>query len=155
MANKAQRAAADIVVEQIKLGKAPRGADPIDVLLAEVARTQNAVEFWDEIVAELQADDIARLDTDYKGITRPSLEGAKVEHWQNERDRLISICNIVVRAGIAERAVKLQEQQVALLSAILISVLSNPDLGLTHEQQSMARRIMAVQLREIEAADAA
>lgn len=65
-----------------------------------------------------------------------------------ERDRCANFAAKAIAAGLAERHVRLAEQQGALIAEVLRAVLDDPELGLTPEQRRamphVARRHLAV-----------
>lgn len=53
-----------------------------------------------------------------------------------ERDRLAALCKSALQAGLAERQVRLAEQQGSLMAAVLRTALGDPRLALTADQRA-------------------
>ena len=68
-----------------------------------------------------------------------------------ERDRCANFCIKAIAAGIAERQVKLAEQQGALIAEVIRAMIADPEFGLTVEQQEMGKRIASRHLRLVSA----
>lgn len=64
-----------------------------------------------------------------------------------ERDRCAGFAAKAIAAGLAERQVRLAEQQGALIAELIRKVIDDPDLGLTAQQRRSAGQIAARHLR--------
>ena len=64
-----------------------------------------------------------------------------------ERDRCASFCLKAIAAGIAERQVRLAEQQGALIAEVIRAMIADPEFGLSVEQQEVGRKIASRHLR--------
>lgn len=129
---------ADKVDEMKRLGVVPANANPEEVLLQEVARAAGAVAYFDDLVAALEEDELLSP----RGIVL-------TEMWNEQRRLLAQTAKSVVQAGLAKRTVQVQETQAALLVQIVLAVIGSPELSLDSEQQSIARRLVASQLRAL------
>lgn len=110
------------------------------VMMEEISRSAGAVAYFDEIVNQIPPKEIG----DIKNQTL-------VNMWNEQRRLLIQASSITVRAGLAERAVRIQEEQSTAVVQALMAVLRASELGLSLEQQSTARVLMARQLRALAA----
>lgn len=71
--------------------------------------------------------------------------------YNEKRNRLVHYSKLAL--GIAERHVKIEEEQKALIAATIIGVLDNAKLNLTFEQRQLGRKIAAESMRLIESFD--
>jgi hypothetical protein len=90
-----------------------------------------------------------RYDADRHGRVYAVDEGirglAKLE--ADERDRCANFATKAIAAGLAERQVRLAEQQGALVAGAVRAILG--DLGLTAEQQALVADVVPRRLREL------
>ncbi len=75
-----------------------------------------------------------------------------VELESLERDRAFNFAAKAVAAGLAERQVRVAEEQAGVLAAFIRALIRNPQLGLTPQQQTEALRIAGKELRALPAA---
>lgn len=113
-----------------------RRMNPADALMEELSRAAGAVAYFDERVA--QAD-----------LTSP-MDILLVEMWNEQRKMYLQTAALAARAGIDERAIRIQEQSAQALVAALLAVLAKMDLA--PEQIAVAKVEMATQLRALSAA---
>lgn len=148
----------------------PQDIDPRDALLQEVHRSAGHVAWLGELVASLEHggtgyrreewidgapdDEDARTRDVYvplSGLKQLSTDGKYekpsvwVELYQRERRHLREVCRDAIAAGIAERQVRLAEQQGAVIVSVIRAVLA--DLGLTAEQAALVPDIVPRHLR--------
>lgn len=98
----------------------PREIDPQQALLEEVHRTAGHVAWLQAKIASLPTDaELKQLDKSEQ-FERPAVW---VEMYQEERKHLARVSEAAIRAGIAERQVKLAEAQGAQLAGVLRNVL--------------------------------
>lgn len=119
----AQREAAQAAVRTLGL---PLDIDPATALLDEVRRTAGHVTWLGERIAELAPNDLVqgvrgirrRQGPDGDDVTTEA--GPAVSVWldlyQRERRHLVAVCAAAVAAGVAERQVRLAEQQGAQIT---------------------------------------
>lgn len=72
---------------------------------------------------------------------------AMVQLENNERDRCAHYAKTAIAAGLAERQVRLAEQQGAMLATVIRSILG--DLQLTPEQQALVGEVVPRHLRAV------
>lgn len=87
-----------------------------------------------------------QLDHPYTDDGRVSVRAGLYAEWL---DRLVNYSQLALKAGIAERQVRIAERQGQHLAEVLVSALKDPDWGLTAEQQNAGRTIIAKHLRAI------
>jgi hypothetical protein len=125
--------------------------DPSAALLQEIARTQGAVLWLADKVRELDPEALVwgitktqhghgqqgRID-----VTEEAAEvSAWVRLWQTERSHLVKVCESALRAGVAERQVRLAEQQGELIAAVIRAVFDDEELGLDSARRAIAGRL--------------
>lgn len=137
----ARQEALAYVNEKKLLGQIAEDADPDEVMMEEVARSQRAVEYFDGLVNEMTADE----ECDPAG---PRFQKV-VWHWNEQRRLLANVSRLVVQAGIAKRTVEIQELQASAILAAILGVIASPELNLDPERQDMSRRMIALKLREL------
>ncbi|WP_277310415.1 hypothetical protein [Spongiactinospora sp. TRM90649] len=135
----------------------PRAVDPADALLEEVHRTAGHVAWLAEKVAALDEGDLVwgttvEVDkgsgqfggTDTTQAAKPSVW---VELYRSERRHLTEVCKTALAAGVAERQVRLAEQQGAMLADVIGRVLDALDL--TPGQQARVAEVVPRELRAV------
>jgi len=126
-----------------------------EALLNEVCRTAGHVEYLSQKVSELEEHELIWGTTRIKeggqdgGTTQEAEAHMWLKLYQQERDRLVRVCDVAIRCGIEERYVKLAEQQGQLLAEAIKAILG--DLDLTPEQQRAALKVVPLRLRQITA----
>lgn len=111
-----QKAAAAVVTFGL-----PREIDPQTALLEEVHRTAGHVAYLGQVVAELEQSDLKQLDLAER-FEKPSVW---VEMYERERTHLVRVAATCISAGIAERQVRLAEDQGRQLANVLRDVLAD------------------------------
>lgn len=136
----------------------PREVAPDVALLEEVHRTAGHVAWLADVVGQLERDELtwglaeetdAPVTDNGGGVT--SKHKAAVNVWvklyQDERRHLAAVCRDALAAGIAERQVRLAEQQGALLAGAVGRILEG--LGLSAEQWERVPQVVPGVLRSI------
>ncbi|MFG1963103.1 hypothetical protein [Nonomuraea sp. NPDC049028] len=130
---------------------------PAEALLEEVHRTAGHVAWLQQKVREIEEDDLVwgvveEVDKgagEFTGID--TTKAAKPNVWltlyQAERKHQTDVCKAAIAAGIAERQVRLAEQQGALLGGVIQRILD--DLVLTPEQQALVPTVVPRHLRAV------
>lgn len=115
----------------------PMDVDPQTALIQEVQRTAGHVAWLGQKVASLKEEDL----TQYTGK-----DGMKMSEWvemyQEERKMLVSVCKTAIQCGIAERQVKLAEDQGKMIAGILMKFINDQMLALTPEQRVYAPKLV-------------
>lgn len=136
-----------------KLG-VPRQVDPQQALLEEVWRCAGNVAFYESIVKEMGYDaerpnaqfggaNDALVTTRFGEMT-PSVW---INLYNDERKAMVSAAAWAIKCGVAERQVRLAEQQGALVNAAFNRLLADPELGLTAKQKAKAPTAVVRALR--------
>lgn len=137
--------------------------DPAKTLLQLLAQSRRRVDQYAERLALLvdeHGGDIAEAMVAESFIMNDQGHLQKVGEYIRglatleaaERDRCANFARLAIGAGIAERQVRLAEQQGALMARFLRAVLGDPDLQLTPEQRAKAPAVMARHLQALPAA---
>jgi hypothetical protein len=142
--------------------------DAGEVLLKLVTQAAYRVELYSSLLAEayILAEQGQELDplmrkggvgvligyrygVDRMGNTFPVEEAIRglVRLEAEERDRCANFATKAIAAGLAERQVRLAEQQGAMLYAVLNAVLG--DLNLSPQQEALVGEVVPRRLREI------
>lgn len=129
----------------------PIDTDPLDALIGQLAESAGIVAIFRERLQELRipaAGEAGGLDAlygpDHTGDLAPHI---LLSFYNDERERFAKLADLALRAGVAERQVKILEQQATLFADLLRRVLDDPDLGLSETQRQTGRRIAASHLR--------
>ena len=153
---RSKEAAAELAVVTYGL---PREVAPDVALLEEVHRTAGHVAWLAEVVGQLEREEVTwglAEETDAPpgengggGVT--TKHKASVNVWvklyQDERRHLAAVCRDALAAGIAERQVRLAEQQGALLAGAVSRILDA--LGLSPAQRELVSVVVPRELRAI------
>ena len=113
--------------------------NPQDALMEELARAAGAVRYFDDIVAKIEPNQLLFPQSQIQ-----------IDMWNEQRTMLARTAALALRAGIEERAVRVQEVQAQAMVGALLAVLSKLDLS--PEQVATAKVEMASKLRELSAA---
>lgn len=135
----------------------PREVDPAVALLEEVHRTAGHVAWLHQVVTEMDREDLVwgvveEVDkgsgeftgTDTTSAAKPNIW---LELYHRERKHLTDVCKAALAAGIAERQVRLAEQQGALIVGVIQRILD--DLALTAEQRELVPTVVPRHLRAV------
>jgi hypothetical protein len=135
----------------------PREVDPAVALLEEVHRSAGHVAWLHERVREIDAEDLVwgvveEVDkgageftgTDITSAAKPNIW---LELYQQERKHLTAVCKTALAAGIAERQVRLAEQQGALIVGLLQRIFD--DLDLSPAQRDLIPTVVPRHLRAL------
>lgn len=135
----------------------PREVDPAVALLEEVHRTAGHVAWLHEKVQAIGEEDLVwgvveEVDkgsgeftgTDTTSAAKPNIW---LELYHRERKHLTDVCKAALAAGIAERQVRLAEQQGALIVGLLQRIFD--DLDLSPEQRALIPTVVPRHLRAV------
>lgn len=121
----------------------PRSTHPFEFLLDEVSRCAGNVAWLEGKISRLPFDELL-LDEDQ---ANPS---GWVKLYQSERQKGVRASEVAIRAGIAERHVRIAEQQTNDVVAIIRATLT--EIGCSPEQQAHASVVMRRLFGELAAA---
>ena len=123
---------------------------PDVALLEEVHRTAGHVAWLHQIVSGIEQDDLVwgKVEEVDKGageftgvdITYRAQANIWLDLYQKERKHLTDVCKAALTAGIAERQVKLAEQQGTLIAQVITRILD--DLSLTTDQRALVSEVV-------------
>lgn len=157
------------------LGK-PLNIGPHEAILREVQQTAGHVEWLRHMIqtlADQDESDVRPRDGstfedrhpvagDAKGRTKRTGEESALsqftprgiapsvwlEMYQTERQHLVAVCKAAVSMGVAERQVRIAEEQGNLIATVVLNIFKDPDLGLSAKQRNalpdIARRHFAL-----------
>jgi hypothetical protein len=138
----------------------PREVTPDVALLEEVHRTAGHVAWLGEVVAGLEQDELVfglaevvdKGAGEFPGIdqTAKSAPSVWLDLYQRERAHLVRVSKAAIDAGIAERQVRIAEQQGQMLAKVINRVLDALDL--TGEQKARVPEVVPRILRSISSA---
>lgn len=120
---------------------------PADALMEELSRAAGAVAYFDAEVAKIRLVDEIVEDGEERLLSPVAL--GLIDLWNEQRRMFVQTAALAARAGIEERAIRLQEEQAQAVVAALMAVLNTLDL--TPDQISRAKVEMAAQLRALPA----
>lgn len=120
----------------------PVQTHPFSFLLDEVSRCAGNVAWLEQKIGRLPFDELL-LDPEQEG---PS---GWVKLYQQERQKGVRASEVAIRAGIAERHVRIAETQVNDVAAIIRTTLA--EIGCTPEQQAQASVVMRRMFAELAA----
>lgn len=113
-----------------------RGVDrhPIQHLVDELYLSAGVVSVLGQMVGELE--DVTQFGKDQRD------QHVLFRMWSEERDRHARIANMALKAGVAERQVRIAEQQAELVANAIRGVLR--ELGVEHDPRvpSLVRRYL-------------
>lgn len=122
----------------------PREIDPHAALLEEVHRTAGHVAWLQSKVAEFDEDELVwgktieheRNSGEFPGtdVTRQARPNIWLALYQAERAHLTKVAAAAIAAGVAERQVRIAEQQGQLIAQVLRGVLA--DLGVADHPEA-------------------
>lgn len=126
--------------------------DPWTALLDEIARTNGHVMWLRDQIADLEPSELISGTLsieektgggptgDYTAVTTGAGEHVFLRLYREERKHLAMVCKTAIGCGIAERHVKLAEQQGAAMVKLIELLITDPELGLSQERQRVARK---------------
>lgn len=125
----------------------PIDKDPQEALLDLVHRTSGHVAWLGDFIAAM--DDPATLRQVTESGVSPSVW---IKMYQDERKLLVDISKAAVAAGVAEREVRLKEEQGRLLAAVIQAILTDAEFDLSPVQRVIAPKIVRRHLLSLEPA---
>lgn len=134
---------------QLRLSGLKRMA-PADALMEELSRAAGAVAYFDAEVARIRlSDQVVDAEAGDYQILSPIAIGL-IDLWNEQRRMYVQTAALAARAGIEERAIRIQEETAQVLVQALMAVLNG--LELSPEQIAQGKVLMAAQLRALPAA---
>lgn len=128
-----RRLEAEQAAEAVVTFGLPRDVDPHVALLEEVHRTAGHVAWLASKIGDFDSDgELVQMNVGPGGALQV-VPSVWVELYQTERIHLARVCKAALDAGVAERQVRLAEQQGQLLAQVIQGVLQ--DLGVADHPQ--------------------
>lgn len=121
----------------------PRATHPFEFLLDEVSRCAGNVAWLEGKISQLPYDELL-LDEEGTG------PGGWLKVYQSERQKGVRASEVAIRAGIAERHVRIAETQTQDVVAIIRATLN--EIGCSPQQQAAASVVMRRLFGELAAA---
>ncbi|MGD0287463.1 MAG: hypothetical protein ABSC31_13995 [Acidimicrobiales bacterium] len=158
---------AAIVQAARTFGVTREGVSEEQALREELSRTLGHIEWLKFVVADLEAEDVfwgrtaeetgresgsgSGGDTarDHATIRREARLNIAVAYLMEERKHLRSLAVEMVKLGLQEREVRLEEQQGHLWASVMRAVLGDEALGLSPAQLEKAPEIVSRHLRAL------
>lgn len=137
--------------------------DPGQTLLRLVSQSAARAEAYaTELFAQLDADTDGQLKAALVAeIWIPTDDGVRYKAGEyiralalleaQERDRCANFCRIAIAAGLAERQVRIAEQQGQLLAGILREIIGDAELALTTDQRTVLPAVIRRHVQELTA----
>lgn len=138
---------AEFKLEQIRTFGHDVDIDPVTALTQEVRRGAGVVKYLAEKVADLPESELF-TQTVHGMITNPL-----IGLYQHERGMLVQAAKIALAAGVAERQVKLAEDQGRLMATLIMAVLLDKELQLTPQQKHDAKAVVRKHLMTMDVID--
>lgn len=122
---------------------------PAEAMASQIANTAGHVAWLEDKVASFRFGERTKLDED--GVEVEIFMTPNQQSWwkiyQEERDRLVRYSEVAIKAGLAERTVRLAEAQGEMLAQAIDRILSG--LGLTDEQLQRVPDVVPAVLRQL------
>lgn len=134
----AKRRVALARVEALALGNS-RDVHPVEALMEQVHEAAGNVAMLRMIVQD-EKHTVPMVDSHGKPHTNPALA-----FYNEERDRLARFSKLAVDAGVAEKQIRIVEEQAMYVAERIEQAMK--DVGLTREQQDAVKKALAMRLR--------
>jgi hypothetical protein len=105
----------DAAAEAVATFGLPREVDPLQALVEEVHRTAGHIAWLESLISSLPENELKHRDVTGR-FERPAVW---VEMYQAERAHLVRVAKACVDARVAEREVRLAEEQGRQLASVL------------------------------------
>lgn len=110
----------------------------------EVLLLAGEMKEWAAVMRE-RISDLSSFDiTDAAGVEHAR---ALVELYERALDRYSELIQFMIKIGVRERVVAIQEQQGQALASLVLSLITNPQLNLSTAQIDLARAIFSERAR--------
>jgi hypothetical protein len=128
----------------LSLGQRLQNPLPIAPPEVEVLKLAGEMKEWTGEMRERMSE-LSSLDiTDAAGIEHAR---ALVELYERAIDRYSELIQFMIKIGVRERVVAIQEQQGQALASLVLSLITNPQLNLTAIQIELARTLFSERAR--------
>lgn len=126
------------------VGERLSAPSPIAPPEVEVLKLAGEMKEWASVMRE-KISDLSSFDiTDAAGIEHAR---ALVELYERALDRYSELIQFMIKIGVRERVVAIQEQQGQALASLVLSLITNPQLNLSTIQIDLARTLFSERAR--------
>jgi len=130
----------------------PVDIDPHTALLLEVQRTAGHVEWLREMLDHVAAQEPDNLGKALLAYTPLGIQTSVwLQMYQEERKHLVRTCQAAISAGVAERTVRLAQDQARMIAMIFKSFILDNRLEMTPRQRLAAPEIIRELLSSVPA----
>ena len=126
------------------LGERLSAPNPIAPPEVEVLKLASEMKEWTNVLREEMSGLLSLDITDAAGIEHAR---AKVELYERAIDRYSELIQFMIKIGVRERVVAIQEQQGQALASLVLSLITNPQLDLSAAQIELARTLFSERAR--------
>lgn len=130
-----------VVYDRIKFFGAPLDIGPHEALIQEIQRSASIVAFLEQHLADLDEQGIPKSQILAQGTKLGVVPSVWMQLFIEERKHLASVSIAAIKAGVAERKVKIAEQQAAMFALAFMNFMHDAELALTPEQLMRAPQI--------------
>lgn len=135
----------EIAMQKMVIYGKPKDIDPDHAILEELARTAGHVDWLRDRIQALEDPEQLKSVTAF---------GVGPNFWlklyQSERDHLTNVAKVAKAMGIAERQVRIAEEQGRMIAMAMMKFMDHPLLNMTPEQKALARTAAREVLLSIE-----
>jgi len=114
-------------------GKPNTSMDPNTALLQEVQRSSGHVEWLAELINSFEDRKQLTQYTEATGVQA----SVWIDLYHKERDRLVSSSKAALAAGVAERQVRVAEEEGRLFAMVIQRIFQDPRLAITNVQKAI------------------
>lgn len=131
----------------------PRTVDPAEAIIEEIRRTAGHVYFLEKKVADFKIPETVTVHLEEDGVSQETIGFLTTEQqrwytlYLEERKRLTDTAVLAIKAGLADRAVRLAEEQGAMVAIAFERLLGQ--LQLTEEQAALIPDLVPSILRDL------
>lgn len=140
---------------------------PQQALLDEISRTAGHVQWLAGVVQNLSDEEIVfgvgseehktgvgetGDAVDLTTVTKVAAPNVWVKLYQQERSHMVHVAKVAISCGIAERQVRIAEEQGQMIAGMLRAIFEDPSLELTEVQLVQARTVASLHLRKMQSA---
>jgi hypothetical protein len=142
----------------------PQDIEPVQAITGEIARTCGHVLWLGELIAEMEPIDLVWGQTmeeegsgtgQREGDTTKSRSEAQLSMWlvlyKDERKHLVDVSKAAIQCGIAEREIRLLEQQGQIIADFLRAFIDDPELDFDQVTRRKMREVASRHLRVLAA----
>ena len=123
--------------------------DPHEALAQEVSRSAGHVQWLQMVINKF--DDRKQL-TQWSEATGVS-PSVWIDLYHKERDRLVSSSKAALAAGVAERTVRIAEEQGRLFAMVIQRIFNDPRLAMTNAQKAVMAPVVRDHMMALDAGE--